>query len=106
MIVLLIVNTDLTITTEKLVEMFATVRDDRVVDIGRYLGLPRSKRGEIQMSFQSLTRRRDAYLDLYVSDHPYPMWKTIAAALRSVGLPSQADMVESTYVQGTIIVKL
>ena len=83
-------------------EMFATVDDGWEDDIGHYLGLPRSKRGEIERSFQSPTRQRDAILDLYASDHPYPMWKTIAVALRGVHLPSQADIVESTYVQGTI----
>ena len=102
---LLIVNTDLTITTEKLVEMFSTVGDVRVDVIGHWLDLPLSKIDEIQRSFQSLTRRRDAYLDLYANDHPYPMWKTIVAVLRRVDLLSQADMVESTYVQGSIIVK-
>ena len=99
-----IVNTDLTITTEKLVEIFATVRDYQVVAIGLLLDLPDSKMDEIKRSFQSPTRQRDAYLDLYASDHPYPTWKTVAAVLRGVYLPSQAVMVESTYVQGTIIV--
>ena len=101
--VLFIVNTDLTITTEKVVKIFATLPDDWVDNSGYWLGLPDSKRDVIQRSFQSRTRRRDAYLDLYASDHPYPTWKTIAAALRGVGLPHQADVVESTYVQGTVL---
>ena len=84
-------------------EMFATVRDDHVDAIRDWLSLPPSKMNEIQRSFQSPTRQRDAILDLYVSDHPYPMWKTITAVLRRAGLVSQADVVESTYVQGTNI---
>ena len=54
--------------------------------------------------YQSPTQQRDAYVDLYARDHPYPSWKTVAEALRrGVGLPHKADEVERTYVQGTII---
>ena len=98
-----IVNIDLTITTEKLVELFGTVGEQLVDGIGLCLDLPKSKREEIKVNYQSPTQQRDAYLDLYVSDHPYPSWKTVANALRRVGLPHQADLVERTYIQGMII---
>ena len=71
--------------------------------IGLWLGLPKSKREEVEGNDQSPTQRRDAYLDLYASDHPYPSWKKVATALRRVDLDHQADEVERTYVQGTII---
>ena len=98
-----VVHIDLTITTEKLVELFGTVDEQRVDSIGRWLDLPDSKTEEVKGNYQSPTQRRDAYLDLYVSDHPYPSWQTVAEALRGVGLGHQADEVERTYVQGTII---
>ena len=100
---LFVVRIDLTITTEKLVELFGTMDEQRVGDIGHSLELPLSKIGKVTGNFQSPTQRRDAYLDLYASDHPYPSWKTVAEALRQVGLDHQADEVERTYVQGTII---
>ena len=104
-----VVNTDLTITTEKLVELFATLVDDEYVDnifigLQTKLDLPRSKVVEIKRNYQSLSQRRDAYLDLYVTTHPCPSWRQVAEALRHVVLPHQADVVESTYVQGTMII--
>ena len=76
---------------------------ERWVDnIGVWLELPASKREGVKGNYQSPTQRRDAYLDLYVSDHPYPSWKGVAEALRRVDLPRQAGVVERTYVQGTL----
>ena len=98
-----VVNTDLTITTEKLADLFSTVEDDWVGNVGLLLDLPKSKSDEIERNYHSPARRREAYCDLYVSDHPCPSWRQVAGALRAVGLPHQADVVESTYVQGTVI---
>ena len=97
------IHVDLTITTEKLVELFGTVHEQQVDIAGLWLFLPRPKIKEVKAIYQSPTQRRDAYLDLYVSDHPYPSWKTVAGVLREVGLHHQADEVERTYVQGTNI---
>ena len=71
-------------------------------DVGVFLDLPWSKRDEIKMNYHDKAQRRDAYIDLYVSDHPYPTWTLVAETLRCVELPHQADEVERTYVQGTI----
>ena len=102
--IIFIFNKDITITTKKLVELFGTVNERQLVDrIGIWLRLPGSKREEVRWNYQSLTQRRDAYLDLYVSHHPYPSWKTVTEALRGVDLHHQADVVEWTYVQGMIV---
>ena len=100
-----VVNTDLTITTEKLMELFATMKDVFVdVDSMRLeLQLSWSKSSKIKKRYQNLTRRKESYLDLYVSDHPCPSWRQVSVALRSVGLPHQADEVERTYVEGSIV---
>ena len=98
-----VVNTDLTITTEKLMELFAKVKDEFVGRIGLWLDLPDSKRIKIMRNYQSPTQKREAYLDLYVSDHYSPSWREVAEVLRGVGLPHQADEVERTYVEGSII---
>ena len=99
------VNIDLTITTEKLVELFAIkYRSDKVDAIGHWLDIPRSKIEHMWKNYQSPAHCRDAYLDLYASDHPFPSWRTISEALRSVHLPHQANVVESAYIKGTIII--
>ena len=96
-----VVNTDLTITTEKLNRLFSTVRDDEVDYVGLWLCLPNSKRSEIETNYHSPAQRREAYIDAYVDDHPCPSWKTISDVLRLATLHDQADEVVRTYVQGT-----
>ena len=72
------------------------------VDMGNWLDLPQSKVDEINSNRNYLrpSRRREAYFDLYATDHPCPSWKQIAKSLRSIGLSFEADVVESTYLQG------
>ena len=108
-----VINTDLTITTEKLVELFATMDDIHVGIGGRlmreldeWLGLPKSKVAKMQRNLHSPSQRREAYLNLYATGHPCPSWRQVAVALRSVRLPHQADTLESTYVQGTRIIPM
>ena len=98
-----VVNTDLTITTEKLVELFEAMGDKYLDYLGGWLDLPQSKVDEIKMNYHSPSQRREAYLDLYVTDHPCPSWRQVAEVLRRVDLYHQADVVENTYVQGTVL---
>ena len=86
-------------------ELFAPL-DPEVVDElgGKYhLGLPQSETDRIQKDYQSPTQRKEAYLDLYVHQHPCPTWDQVAEVLYSgwINLPQQADLVENTYVKGT-----
>ena len=96
-----VVNTDLTVTTEKLNHLFSTMKDDMVDYSGLWLDLPNSNRSEIKTNYHSPAQRREAYIDAYVGDHPCPSWKEVSYALHRVGLRRQADEVERTYVQGT-----
>ena len=98
-----VVNTDLTITTEKLVELFEAKNDIDLNVLGIWLELPRSKSDEIKRNYHSPSQRREAYLDLYATDHPCPNWRQVTGALRRVLLRHQAGVVMSTYVQGTIL---
>ena len=97
--------TDLTITTEKLMELFAPLDPEEVNELGGedYLDLPQSEIDRIQKDYQSPTQRKEAYLDLYVHQHPCPTWRQVTEVLRNwrVYLPQQADLVEKTYVKGT-----
>jgi hypothetical protein len=69
-----------------------------------FLNLPQSEIARIQKVYQSPTQIKEACVDLYVHQHPCPTWSQVAAFLRSwlVNLPQQADLVESTYVKGTL----
>ena len=96
-------HTDLTITTEKLMELFVPLDPGKVDELGGRgcLGLPQSEIDRMQKDYQSPTQRKEAYLDLYVHQHPCPTWGQVAEVLRNwVDLPQQAELVENTYVKG------
>ena len=80
------------------------MEDDKLALFGICLGLPEIKRQEVKRNFHSPSQRREAYLDLYATDHPCPNWSQVAEAFRyGADLSSQADMpLVSTYVQGKI----
>ena len=96
-----IVNTDLTMTTEKVNHLLSIMRDDKVDSIGFWFDLPNSKRSEIETNYHSPAQRREAYIDAYIDDHPCPSWKNVIDVLRFSELRRQADEVERTYVRGT-----
>ena len=94
--------TDLTITTDKLMDLFKSVNPEKVDYLGDCLDLSQSERDKIIKNYRSPTQRKEAYLDLYVHQHPYPSWREIALVLRRwFSLDQQADLVENTYVKGT-----
>ena len=98
-----VVNTDLTITTKKVNDLFSTVEYDWG-DVAEFrLNLPKSKRSEIDRNFHSPAQRKEAYIDIYVNEHPHPTWKQLSQALRALGRQNKAAEVENTYVQGIII---
>ena len=84
-------------------ELFVPPDPKEVNKLGYYLGLPQSEIDRIQKDYQSPTQRKEAYLDLYIHQHPCPAWSQVARVLRydEVNLPQQADLVENTYVKGT-----
>ena len=104
------VHTDLTVTTGRLMELFQSVEDpDRaglygMRSIGQELGLPHSSLDEIKLNYHSPARRKEAYLDVYANQHPYPSWKMVTRVLSRCRLEQQSTDVQSTYVQGVCMV--
>ena len=82
-------------------ELFAPLDPGKVDRLGVRLNLPQFEIDRIQKDYQSLTQRKEAYLDLYVHQHPCPTWSQVARVLHWVKLFQQADLVENTYVKGT-----
>ena len=87
-------------------ELYAPLDPGKVDELEGYLGLPQPEIDRIQKDYQSPTRRKEAYLDLYVHQHPCPTWNRVAVVLCNVGLHQQADLVENTYVKGTQVTLL
>ena len=79
---------------------------DVVDDLGICIETPSSKIAELQSNYRDPARRKEAYLDYYVHNHPLASWTVVVKALRwyelyhSYELHQQADVVENTYVQG------
>ena len=107
----LLVPADLTLTTDRLTELFQSVEDPDPLppgylrpaggyDIGGFLGLPESALAEIRKRYQSKDKCKEAYLDTYIHYHPCPSWKVIHDLLGKCFLDQQAEEVEVTYVQG------
>ena len=99
-------HADLTLTTDRLTELFQSVEDpDRAGgfnnSIGDLLGLPQSALKGIKRSYQSKTKCKEAYLDTYAHHHPCATWKKISQVLQQCYLHQHADKVKDTYVQGT-----
>ena len=66
-----------------------------------YLDLPQSEVERIQKDYHSPNQRKEAYLDLYVHQHPCSLWTNINVILRNAYLHQQANLVENTHVKGT-----
>ena len=66
-----------------------------------YLDTPLFKREEFKMTYQNPDRRKEAYLDYYVHNHPLASWTKVAETLRVFGLLQEANVVENTYIQGS-----
>ena len=109
-------STDLTITTNTLIELFQSLEDPEnadpdIVDIFEdlctlslrdFLDLLWSTMEEIRKSYQENVKCKEAYLDTYTHHHPCPLWKEISKALRDCNLCEQASKIENTlYVYST-----
>ena len=103
----LLVHTDLTVTTNRLMDLFQSVEDSDSTgwygrSIGEWLGLPQSAIDEIKSSYQSAAQRKEAYLDTYANHHPWPSWRKVGHVLQQCDLDQQSDDVKNTYVQGNV----
>ena len=63
-------DTDLTLTTERLMELFASMHDEYIDHLRLYLDTPSSKKEEFNMNYKDPARRKEAYLDYYVHNNP------------------------------------
>ena len=84
-------------------ELFAPMNPEEVDELGdeEHLDQPQSEIARIQKDYWSPAQRKEAYLDLYVHQHPCPTWSNVFYVLRNFNLHQQADLVENTYVKGT-----
>ena len=102
-----LLDTDLTLTTERLVELFASANNQDIEVVSElYLETPLLKQLRFQMKYQNPAKRKEAYLDHYVHNHPVASWTMIAQALHVCRLSEEAAMVENTYIHGILYRKV
>ena len=90
---------DPTLTSDNLMEVVKGV-ENLWEDLGYSLGVPDSKKNEIERLYQSDHHRMQALADHYTTCHPTPSWKAITEALLEEELRKQADEVTTKYVKG------
>ena len=90
---------DPTLTTDNLMEVVKGV-EGHWWYLGIRLGVPRSKRKEVERLYHSDHHRMEAVLDYYVKYYPAPSWKKFTGVLQGEGLHKQANEVTTKYVKG------
>lgn len=49
--------------------------------LGRYLGVPNSKRNEIMRRFSSIAEQKEAFINYFIKHDPEAMWRSVIRAL-------------------------
>ena len=90
---------DPTLTTDNLMEVVKGA-EDHWYGLSLNLGVPLSKRDEINRLYHNDQHRMQALAGEYTTHHPSPSWNIVAKALQGEGLHKQADEVTTKYVKG------
>ena len=61
--------------------------------LGRWLGVPRSKRNEIQEQFLTVPQQVKAYIDYFMEHDPVASWRAVIVALDWMGEKEAADAI-------------
>ena len=70
------------------------VRDVKDTDsLGRYLGVPVSKRNEIKRQFASMPQQVKAYIDYFMDHNPEASWRAVIIALDWIKEKKTADAI-------------
>ena len=68
-----------------------STRDLRDYSLGHYLGVPESKRREIESQFSSVPQRRKALINYFIDHNPVASWRAVIVALDGMGEKRVAD---------------
>ena len=61
--------------------------------LGRYLGVPDSKRDEIKSQFSSVPQQVKAYINYFIEHDPAASWRAVISALDGLGEKKAADAI-------------
>ena len=82
---------DMTFTTKNVQR---AVREVKNTDqLGRWLGVPPSKRREIQKQFFNVPQQVKAYINYFMEHNPVASWRAVIVALDQMGEKKAADAI-------------
>ena len=68
-----------------------STNDLGVLGLGHYLGVPESKRREIESQFLSVPQQRKALINYFINHDPVASWRAVIVALERMGEKRVAD---------------
>ena len=72
------------------------VREVKNTDsLGRYLGVPLSKRDEIESQFSSEAQQRKAYINYFIKHDPEASWRSVICALDRMNQPDSVEAADN-----------
>ena len=93
-------HTEPTLTINNITHVLESVRDMDMDRVAVYLGIPHSKRSEIEMTHPNLADRRPELSRYYITHHPTPSWLHITTAMWGARQNTALLKVNSLYLRG------
>ena len=84
---------DMTFTPMNVLRAVREVKDTDF--LGYYLGVPASKRDEIQSQFTSEAQQRKAYIKYFIEHDPEASWRRVICVLEEMDKPDSAEAADS-----------
>ena len=81
----------MTFTTKNVQRAVREVKDTD--SLGAYLGVPDSKRAEIQEQFSHVPQQVKAYINYFMEHDPVASWRAVIVALDGMGEKKAADAI-------------
>ena len=84
---------DMTFTPMNVLRAVREVKDTDL--LGRYLGVPGSKRDEIKSQFSSEAQQRKAYINYFIEHNPDSSWRSVICALDRMNQPDSVEAADN-----------
>ena len=87
---------DMTFTPMNVLRAVREVKNtDNTGRLGLYLGVPMSKRDEIERQFSSEAQQRKAYINYFIEHDPEASWKSVICVLDRMDKPDSVEAADN-----------
>ena len=84
---------DMTFTPMNVLRAVREVKDTDL--LGKYLGVPVSRRDEIKRQFSSEAQQRKAYINYFIEYDPEASWRSVICALDVMNQPDSVEAADN-----------